>query len=433
MPSPTTQPAMPSNPPARGRGLGMAICCLLGVVGLSIPTLFVLGIIAFALTIFTGFMGYFFALIVLFGFLMIATAVRRIRAEINSRLLSYLDLATRLNLPLPEFLQALERSEGWTLGRRARQIGRDLRVGIGLGDALYTHVPEVPSYQSAIIWRGERIGRLRDAVARAAANAQHNERNTQDNRNDVALQYTLVMLIVLLGITSLVGIFIMPSFYEIFVDFDAPLPAMTEATFYWAQRLSPLLLVIVGFVLLLVTGWSTYNLFHTSEIILGPIRRLLGPILWHVPVLSNAFRDRALADACFGIEQAMRSGRPLPEAIDTACAPVESGVLERRFRRFAEHLRQGQPLQDAARRARMPALIVGMLGSASTSATPADVFAFLARYYGERVSPLEAIVRATALPLATLAAAVCVAWVVLAMLYPLVILIEHTLESTGMA
>ena len=53
-----------------------------------------------------------------------------------------------------------------------------------------------------------------------------------------------------------------------------------------------------------------------------------------------------------------------------------------------------------------------MLGTASAVAQPADVFAFLCRYYTERVSPAEALLKAAALPFATLVAAMCVAWFV---------------------
>ena len=90
-------------------------------------------------------------------------------------------------------------------------------------------------------------------------------------------------------------------------------------------------------------------------------------------------------------------------------------------------------MTDAAKAARLPGLFVGMLSTATAATQPADVFAFLCRYYTERVSPTEALVKAAALPLATLVAAACVAWFVFSLFYPLIVLIEATIEATGLA
>ena len=406
---------------------------LVGVFAMSIPALFALGMVAGTLMALVGTAGMLSDFFLVLGFILLCSALRRLQTERKCRLLNYLKLATAQNLPLPEFLDALRKGEGPTIGRRAEQIAEELRMGGGLGEALMAHVPDIPLHQSAVIWRGEQAGRLGEAVAHVADNEMNRSRATQSNRNDVALQYALFIFIVLLGMASVVGAFILPKFVEIFIDFDTPIPRFTALLIDWVAVFSPVLLLVSVIALLGVIGWSMHGLFHPSEKIIGPMRRLLEPVLWRIPVLCEGFRSRALADACFMIEQAMRAGRPLPDAIEAARHPLQSRVMDKRLQRFAHGLRQGQSMTDAARAAGLPALFVGMLGTASAATQPADVFAFLCRYYTERVSPAEALLKAAALPLATLIAAICVAWFVFSIFYPLIVLIEATIQATGLA
>ncbi|MEM9109341.1 MAG: type II secretion system F family protein [Planctomycetota bacterium] len=425
--------AQPAAPPASQLKPAKLVFDLAGVFALSIPALFLLGVITSVIIMVTGAAGILTNFFLLLGFVLMASALRRLQAERRCRLLNYLKLATEKNLPLPEFLEALQDGEGRGIGKHAGLIADELRMGTGLGDALIEHVPDIPLHQSAVIWRGEHTGRLGESVARVADAESARSRRANSDRNDVALQYALFVFIALMGMGWVVGGSILPRYQEIFLDFEAVTPHFTLLTMGMVQALSPLFLIFSVVALLGMIGWSTHGLFHTSEVIAGPLRRIFEPILWRVPVLSSGFRSQAMADASFMIEQAMRAGRPLPEAIDAARHPLQSREMDRRLERFAEHLRQGQTVPDAARTARLPALFVGMLSTATASTQPADVFAFLCRYYTERVSLAEAIFQAAALPMATLLAAGCVAWFVFALFYPLIALIEATLQATGLA
>jgi type II secretory pathway component PulF len=404
-----------------------------GLLSLATPTLFAISLVA---VLATALLGISLPLAMIVGILILvffAAGARRLRAERTSRLLGYLGIATRLNLPLPEFLDALQIGEGGAMARQTRRIADNLRAGTSLGEALFIHAPNIPSHQTAVIWRGERMGRLRQAFAHIADRARCEVKDAEAGRHDIALQYTLLTMVVLLGLASAVAAFIIPKYEEIFLDFDAAMPAFTSFTFGWAQKLGSVLLVISALALMWIAGGATYSMRYGMERIHGPLRRLAEPIWWRVPVLSRSTRARAWADACFAIEQAMRTGRPIAEAIDIARHPLQSRVANKKLIAFAQALRDGAAVSDAAKRAGLPPLIVGMLGTAGAMTQPAEVFAFLTRYYNERTSALEVLVRAAILPFVTLLAACMVAWFVFAIFYPLILLIEQTIQHTGFA
>lgn len=416
------------------RVLGTLVLDLIGMAGLALPVLGAVWMLSVGVSILAGpLFAVMFTFILLLGLVLIGSAVRRVKRERGAALLSYVELGVRLNLPLPEFLETLGRGEGALLGQRAQRMAWTLREGGGLGEAICRHAKDLPATQAAVVWRGEQSGRLREAVARASGNLRRQNRDARATHGDAAMQYAMLVMVVLLGLMGLFSVILLPKYINIFNDFDVDFPAITRITFQNSGLLS--LVLVLGSLagLLLLVGWSAYGMVRDSQAVGGPMRRVLEPVLWRLPVLSRSMRSAAWADACFMIEQAMRAGQPLPDAIESAGHPAICGVVDRRLARFARHLRAGRGPADAARAARLPAFIVGMLGTANAAAQPADTFAYLCRYYTHRVSIAEQLVRATALPLLTLALASAVAWFVFALFYPLVILIERTLEVTGYA
>jgi|GEM_PF-3156959 len=412
-------------------GPGRMLLNILGIFLLSVPALFVLSVLTFLLAAFTNIAASIFSFISLLCLGLVAAAVRRLRAECSGRLLGYLGLAARQNLPIPEFLDALQRGEGPGMRRRARLIAEDMRLGATLGEALFAHAPEIPAHQTSIIWRGEYAGRLSESIDHVASRASNESRDAQSSRSDIATQYALFLFVALLGVAGAASIFVIPNYIEIFADFGIDIPEITRITFFWIGNIGPLISFLAVGALMAVVGWSAYTMFHSSENVIGPLRRMTERLWWHMPLCSISYRNRAWADACFLIEQAMRAGRPLPEAIDVARHPVHSSVVNSRLRMFASLLREGAPMPKAARDANLPALIAGMLGTASDAVDPADVFAFLSRYYAQRVTPVEALLRASALPIITLLASILVGWFVFSIFYPLVVLIEQTAKESG--
>ncbi|XAM00066.1 type II secretion system F family protein [Phycisphaeraceae bacterium D3-23] len=407
---------------------------LLNVSVMGIPAVVFIGLLVIGFGIV---LGPFFSVLMLFALLMalvmLSAAVRRIKQERSATILGYLEVATRLNLPLPEFLDALWRGEGTAVGKRAAGMSHTLRMGGGLGEGLFLHVPELPAHRAAAVWRGEQAGRMREAVAYVVDATRRDHRETRSANTDAALQYALTVMIIMLGLMGLMSALIIPKYIEIFNDFETELPWLTRALFEQSSVFAPLLVLIASGALLVIVGWAVFGIFLSPEKVSGALRRIFEPVWWRVPVLSASGRYRALADACFLIEQAMRAGLPLPDAIELAAHPAGSVVLDARLRRFARGLRDGEPLPDAARAAKLPALVTGMLGTANAAQQPAETFAYLRRYYTHRVSPAEMLIRAAALPVMTLLAATGVALFVFALMLPLVALMETAIENTGYA
>ena len=72
----------------------------------------------------------------------------------------------------------------------------------------------------------------------------------------------------------------------------------------------------------------------------------------------------------------------------------------------------------------MPAMLVGMLTTGHESSSLPQALGFLGRYYDNRCGRAAALLQGAAIPIIVLVLAAMVAWIVVSMFLPLVVLIR---------
>jgi type II secretory pathway component PulF len=357
-----------------------------------------------------------------------STRVRRQRAAV---ILSYLEQAVRLNLPLPGMLAAARQSEK---GRTALQLSRVqtlLEQGASLETALRLETPEVSPRIVSLIGSAERMGQLPQALARI----MEEERETPDDaeRSAFGRWYPLMMTLVLLGVGSLIMVFVMPKMEEIFKDFGLRLPPITRSLLSVSRMLFqgdigdiPVVLIGVVVVWVITLGGMFERIWTQPQELPRPT--WVDYIAWVIPVWHGVARDRGLGDACDTIAAALRSGRPLHRAIEEATTIRMNEVLRERLREWQLGVEAGQAADEAARQAQLPDLVCGMIG-AGRGAEPAEAVEFLASYYHGRFSRSRELLRAGAVPIMALVFGGFVLFVAAGMFSPLVEMMDHLTTS----
>jgi type II secretory pathway component PulF len=269
------------------------------------------------------------------------------------------------------------------------------------------------------------VDRLRKAESGAAARARLTGMYVA-----AVLGFTLLLV---LGFTVLV----LPKFFMIFADFRITLPAATRALYELSRRVneSGLALLAGGFLLLVfVVGcFAMMERALIGRIAWGAPLRWLGDAVGAVvPPIGSLRRDRAMADLCFALSEAVGAGLGLIEAIHEASHLYMPGSMRRRVLRWGAAMEAGRTTGEAARRAKMPPIVAGLVGSARTSADMAAALGFCARHYEYRVSRTSELLRGAVMPLAVIAMGTLVGWIVLALLMPLHDIIQSVLDNTGL-
>jgi type II secretory pathway component PulF len=205
------------------------------------------------------------------------------------------------------------------------------------------------------------------------------------------------MSLALLMIVSLLLVFVMPKLMSIFHDFGLRLPYASRLLLGTGQTLfGGWTFVAVPGLLVLAMATAFRGAFGAGD---RAGRRLawIDRLLWRLPVAHAMQRDEGLADACATIADALRTGLPLPRAIDEAARLRINRVLRDRLVLWRGGLEEGLRADDAARRAKLPALLCGMVAS-GRGGEPAEAMEFLAAYYGGRFSRARELLRAATVP-----------------------------------
>jgi general secretion pathway protein F len=197
---------------------------------------------------------------------------------------------------------------------------------------------------------------------------------------------------------------------------------------HWAGVLIiPVLLVLLAWAALMLTRLFDPHGEHDF------LRDTRDRVAWRLPLAHSLVRDRGLAAAFDLIAEALRAGLPIDRAIAEASRLRVNIVLRERLSSWADELRGGgATIHDAARTSKLPPLVVQLLAPVRGGPDAlADALDFLARYYDSRFSRTRILLEATSVPVTVFIFAAVVAWVALAMMLPLMSLINYLSSSVS--
>jgi type II secretory pathway component PulF len=330
----------------------------------------------------------------------VASSIAEVRRGRGNVILTYLDQAVRLNLPLPRLLDAAQRSEQRGTALRLRALRDLLEDGAPLDLALPAAVPEIPARKVSLIAAAERLGQLRKTLDRLVKTSDAGIDQDNASRNAFARWYPLLMTLAVSFVLTTLLAFAMPRIQNVFNDFNMRLPYPSTVLMRLSRSLNdwdPL-------------GRSGSTVIIFVLIALGiAFRRIVSvrargarfawfdEILWRLPIIHGLQKNNGLADAFHTIADAMSSGYSLPRAIEEAATLRMNSVLRNRFRKWGAAIQGGAPADQAARDAALPALVCGMIGS-GRGGEPSAAMDFLASYYEDRFSRSRELLQAAIVP-----------------------------------
>jgi len=359
-------------------------------------------------------------------FIVFAVSVVQIQRTLRHRrgaaILSYIEQAVRINLPLPRVLRAAAGSETGKTAHRLVAVCEILEAGAPLDIALETQVPELSARAVKLVGAGERLGCL-PAVMRSLLAMQRKDRPRSFSAGAFSVTYSLIMLMFISCVICLYAILIMPKFQQIMSDFKVAPPAL----FRWMRTAANLgafaILPVAGGALLLYAAGRVWELFLPKDSLLGR-GAWVDWVIWYTPLARKMAQDRGLADVCRMLASALRAGFTLDRAISESSDLQINRGLRVQINEWLFAMRKGLPIAEAAKKARLPKLLVGMIGSAQATGGMADVFDFLAQYYETRFSRAVLLIQGAAAPACAIFFGVLVCAICLSIFQPLITLIN---------
>lgn len=242
-----------------------------------------------------------------------------------------------------------------------RQIRIDVESGMPLSQALARHPASFGPLHVSLVEAGENAGILAPMMERLASTLEKNEALRTRLRS--ALTYPCAVIAIAIAVLTLILLYVVPVFEDVFRAFGSELPWSTRAVLAlsqgFAQAAPWVLLLVVLLALLWRRQWQQ-----------PAWRRQLQRYMLDWPGMGPLVRDAAITRWAHTLSALLAAGIPLPEALPMAGRATGHAVYERINEHLQRRVAQGGRLSDGmAYTGRFPQMLVQLCATGEDSAT----------------------------------------------------------------
>ncbi|OIO72138.1 MAG: pilus assembly protein PilC [Zetaproteobacteria bacterium CG1_02_53_45] len=289
-------------------------------------------------------------------------------------------LATMINagLPLVQCFELAERgSEKKAMCKLLRDVRQSLEGGNPLGETMRKFPKQFDRLTCALIEAGEQGGILDSILLRLCAYKE--KALSLKAKIKSAMVYPIAILVVSFIVTSILMIFVIPIFAEMFADFGAELPAPTQIAmaisdifveFWYVVLFAPILLVM-----------AIKALYKTPK---GHYQ--LDKLLLALPIIGDVLRKASVARFCRTFSTLSAAGVPILEALDTVAETSGNLVIEEVILTSKDSISQGQTLTAPLEASKIfPIMVTQMISIGEQTGSLEEMLSKIADFYEEEV------------------------------------------------
>lgn len=251
-------------------------------------------------------------------------------------------LATLLKagLPLSEGLRLLADGHphpGW------RALLNDLQRSVMKGEAFSAALrqwPQVfPSLYPALMQVGELTGQLDECCNQLAQQQTRQQHLWQ--KVVKALRYPLFILLVAVGVTVGMLLFVLPEFVSVYSAFNAPLPAFTAAVMALSQGLQRWGGLIAAVALSIAFGWRKLRKASADW------QRREQLLMLRLPLIAPLWRGSQLSQIFAILQLTQKAGLTLLQSLQAVEETLTPLIWREAVGYLQQHIARGLPLHQA--------------------------------------------------------------------------------------
>ncbi len=293
-----------------------------------------------------------------------------------------------------------------------QKVSAKVQSGLPLSEVLREHPKYFDELYCDLVKSGEQSGALDRIFDRIAIYKEKAE--ALKSKIKKAMFYPVAVIVVALVVTSILLIFVVPQFAEIFSSFGAELPAFTLLVIkiseimqaYWYIVLAG---IIVAFKMI---GTSYRNSLH--------FRTQMDAAILKAPVVGDILNKAAVARFARTLSTTFAAGVPLIEALESASGAAGNEIYRNAINDVrADVSAGGQMYLSMKTTNRFPEMVIQMVSIGEESGSLDDMLARIANIYEQEVD--DAVDGLTALlePLIMAVLGILVGGLIVAMYLPI--------------
>ncbi len=317
----------------------------------------------------------------------------------------------KAGMPIMQILDAiLDRHDKGKLAEILCQVREDVKGGAALSAALEKHGRLFPHLYIASIRAGERTGDLPRTIRRYI---QYLKRVDAIRKKLVsALFYPAILVVVAFLAVTLLLVYVVPTFSQVYADAGSQLPMPTQILITVTTFLRRFFLLGV---LLAIAAMAAYRSWVSGE----AGRYAVDRFKLKIPYAGDVFVKYSVAGFARTLATVLGSGIPIVESLRMSIATLNNRYMEKRLFEAVRFVEEGGRLSTAFERAGiMPPLALRMLGVGETTGALEDMLADISDYLEDELEERMHILTTAIEPAIMVVMGVVIGTIIIAMYLP---------------
>ncbi len=291
-------------------------------------------------------------------------------------------IATMMKSGVP-LVQSLEIIGNGQKNPRMKKLMDDVRGDIEGGSSIYEamckHPVQFDELYRNLVRAGESAGVLETVLDTIATYKENTE--ALKGKIKKALFYPAMVIVVALLVSSVMLIYVVPQFEDVFKNFGAELPAFTQmivglsrfmVSWWW------LMLIIVG------GAVGSFIFFYKRS---PPFQHFLDKVVLKIPVIGAIMNNSAIARFSRTLAVTFRAGVPLVEALESVAGATGNALYEKAVWRIRDDVSVGYPVNLAMKQVNLFPHMVIQMSAIGEEAGALDTMLFkVAEFYEQEVN-----------------------------------------------
>ena len=290
-------------------------------------------------------------------------------------------IATMLMAGVP-LIQSIEMigsgSTNKSVTKLMETVGDEVKAGGTLSEALRKHPRYFDDLYCDLVASGEQSGALDKIFDRVALYKEKSE--ALKSKIKKAMFYPISVLVIAGIVTSILLIFVVPQFQDIFAGFGAELPAFTLMVIGISEFMQEywwiMLIALVGF------GWAYKEALLKSK----KLRDANDRAILRLPVIGMILNKAAVARYARTLSTTFAAGVPLVDALDSAAGASGNAVYRYAILDIKAEVSSGNQMNWAMRNSKIfPDMVIQMVAIGEESGSLDGMLAKVATIYEQEV------------------------------------------------
>ncbi|MBN1840311.1 MAG: type II secretion system F family protein [Campylobacterales bacterium] len=262
-----------------------------------------------------------------------------------------------------------------------QNVNDDLNSGLSLTQSLMSYREDVGDVSIAMVELGESTGNMAESLEKLAEILEEIEENRQKFKK--ALRYPITVVIAIAIAFTILMVYVVPKFKDIFSKLKAELPLPTKILLFMENIINNYGFYLLGGIILTIV-LIKYLLNNNEE-----FKKNFDQYILKVYLIGDIIFYATLSRFCLVFTELIRAGIPIADALDTSLLTLENTHLKKRLSAVKISVQRGVSLTESFRDTGLfEGMLVQMIQAGEQSGTLDKMLEKVTLYFKSRFNQI---------------------------------------------